>query len=289
MLANDGPGHRATIGGVVIDLHVHTARCRHADGAIEDYVRAAASRGVQTLAFTDHLPLAPALASRVPGADGYAMPESELDEYMSDVARAAALGADLGVEVLCGIEADLVESVTQHARSLLAGRDFDLVLGSVHFIDGWAFDDPARTDRYAEWRPEDLWERYFSDLVAAARAGVADVIAHADLVKKFRFVPDAPVGHLYARAAEACAEAGVAVEVNTAGLRKPCRELYPSHEFLVALRRAGVPVTVGSDAHTPGDVGSGWEAAAAALEAAGYDSVLVYRNRRPQEVPLARW
>lgn len=270
----------------MIDLHVHTPRCRHATGELHEYVRAAASRGVRTLAFTDHLPLAPALAAAVPGAEGYAMPEAEVDAYAADVARAARLGADLGVEVLFGIEADLVPSAIDYARTLVSSRPFDLVLGSVHFIDGWAFDDPERTGRYAEWRPDDLWERYFDDLCAAARTGIADVIAHADLVKKFRFLPDGPVDHLYERAARAFAEAGVAVEVNTAGLRKPCREIYPSRDFLAALRRAGVPVTVGSDAHAPDDVGAGWAQARAALAAAGYESVLVFRGRARTEVSI---
>jgi histidinol-phosphatase (PHP family) len=78
----------------------------------------------------------------------------------------------------------------------------------------------------------------------------------------------------------------VAVEVNTAGLRKPCQELYPAQELLDELFAAGVPVTVGSDAHRPSEVGAGWNEARAALMAAGYRSVLVFRQRVPEEVPL---
>jgi histidinol-phosphatase (PHP family) len=270
----------------VIDLHVHTWRCRHGEGTADEYVRAAAARGVSTLAFTEHLPLAPDLAQAVPGAAAYAMPFDELDEYVRDVRAAAITGAELGVEVLLGIEVDAVPSAISYARDLLGGYSFDMVLGSVHFIDSWAFDDPAHTERYDEWSVDELWERYFTELAAAAASGVADVVAHADLIKKFCRKPAGPVTQLYATAAAALADADVAVEVNTAGLRKPCREIYPAQEFLNELRRAGVPVTLGSDAHRPAEVGAGLAEAVAAVRAAGYRSVVVFRNRRAQEVGI---
>jgi len=270
----------------VIDLHVHTFRCRHAEGTPSEYVRAAATRGVGTVAFTDHLPLAPAVVELVAGAEKYAMPATELPVYISEVAEAAELGQELGVEVLCGIEVDAVSSALDHASAILESYPFDIVLGSVHFIDDWAFDDPSRRDRYAEWRPEDLWERYFGDLAWAAASGIADVMAHADLVKKFCFVPEGPQDALYEQTAALLRSAGVAVEVNTAGLRKPCQELYPAPAFLKALQRAGVPVTVGSDAHSPHEVGAGWSEAISALREAGYKSMLVFRGRTPEEVAL---
>jgi histidinol-phosphatase (PHP family) len=273
----------------MIDLHVHTWRCRHAVGTAEEYVRAAAERGISVLGFTEHLPLAPALAANVPGAEGYAMPAEELADYMAEVHEAAEVGRELGVEVLCGVEVDLVPVALEHARSSLQAVAFDVVLGSVHFIDGWAFDDPARTGEYDRWDTTILWERYFADLAAAAGTGIADVMAHADLIKKFCRVPPGPLDSLYRETARVLAGAGVAVEVNTAGLRKPCREIYPGPELLRELARAGVPVTVGSDAHDPSEVGFAGEAARTALADAGYRSVLVYRGRVPEEVPLDAW
>ncbi|MBN1192975.1 MAG: histidinol-phosphatase HisJ family protein [Coriobacteriia bacterium] len=270
----------------MIDLHVHTWRCRHAEGTAEEYVKSAAKRGVQVLAFTEHLPLSAELAARVPGAEGYAMPLEELPDYVEDVRRAAALGMELGVDVLLGIEVDAVPAGLTDAASLLGAYPFDIVLGAVHFIDDWAFDDPEHTERYTEWSIDDLWERYFSDLTTAARTGLVDVVAHIDLVKKFCFRPHGSLEALYSRTARALAQAQVAVEVNTAGLRKPCREIYPSQPLLAALRHAGVAVTIGSDAHCPEEVGAGMPEALATLREAGYRSALVFRNRQPQEVGL---
>jgi histidinol-phosphatase (PHP family) len=270
----------------VIDLHVHTWRCRHADGLAEEYVRAASASGVTILGFTEHLPMDPVFAASVPGAAGYAMPAVELDAYVEEVRQAAAVGRELGVEVLLAAEADVVPASVAHSAALIAEYPFDYVLGSVHFIGEWAFDDPDRIDRYDAWTPMKLWERYFDELILAAGAGLVDVMAHADLVKKFRGRPDEPVEHLYSTAAEAFAQAGVAVEINTAGLRKPCRELYPDVRFLRSLHRSGVGITLGSDAHRPSEVGADMDAALASARDAGYRSALVYRGRQPEEVGL---
>ncbi|MBF4510044.1 MAG: histidinol-phosphatase HisJ family protein [Aeromicrobium sp.] len=269
----------------MIDLHVHTWRCRHATGEVGDYVAAAIQAGVRTLAITEHMPLAPALMA-IPGAAGYAMPAAELPEYVTEITGRRECAADRGVELLLGIEADLVPESFDHVREVLAAHPFDVVLGSVHFIDGWAFDDPERADGYAGRDIDAMWERYFADVVTAARTGLADVIGHIDLVKKFGYRPNGPSGALYHDLACALAETGVAVEVNTAGLRKPCAEIYPGDELLAALSAAGVPVTIGSDAHAPSEVGYGAVAAITALERAGYRSALVFRQRVPEEVAL---
>lgn len=271
----------------MIDLHVHTWRCRHAVGTVAEYVDAAAQRGVATIAITDHLPLSPALVARDPSVAGYAMPAAEMPDYVTEVldARQRAVQAG-GPEVLLGVEADLYPGNEEFVAASIAEYPFDVVLGSVHFVDGWAFDDPDRTDGYAAWDVRELWERYFDDLIGAARSGLADVIGHADLVKKFGYVPEGDLDGMYRRAASAFAEAGVAVEVNTAGLRKPCAELYPSQAFLGALRRENVPVTIGSDAHAPVEVASAYREAREALERAGYRSAVVFRGRRAEEVAL---
>jgi histidinol-phosphatase (PHP family) len=261
----------------VIDVHLHTGRCRHASGTPSEYAAVAESRGITTIAFTDHMPL-------LDNDDSdYAMSSSELPEYVDDVCRTAR---EARVEVLLGIEADWVPGREADIAEALALHRYDLVLGSVHFIDGWAFDDPRCRHGYEAWDAEALWNRYFDELVTAASSGLFDVMAHPDLLKKFDYRPPQDLSPLYARAAEAFAEAEVAVEVNTAGLRKPCREIYPALGLLAACRRAGVPATLGSDAHDPTDVGAGYGEARELLQAAGYDSLVVFRGREPEEVPL---
>ncbi|HZL06875.1 MAG TPA: histidinol-phosphatase HisJ family protein, partial [Coriobacteriia bacterium] len=174
----------------------------------------------------------------------------------------------------------------EHVARLVTRYPFDLVLGSVHYIDGWAFDDPERQDGYGAWDTLALWERYFADVARAAATGLIDVLGHVDLVKKFGFVPTEDLADLYRRASEAIAASGVTVEINTAGLRKPCAEMYPGQELLTELVRHGVPLTVGSDAHSPEDVGANWHEARRAILDAGGATVSVFRLRRREEVAL---
>lgn len=265
----------------MIDLHVHTARCGHATGEMSEYVEAGRAAGLSVLTFTDHLPMPAGYPQH------YTMRADELPLYVADVrAAAAASAAEGGPEILCGIEADWLPGHVAWTREALAGLDLDLVLGSVHFIEDWAFDDPDLIDRYGGWEIDALWDRYFSELAAAARSGLFDVMAHPDLVKKFGFFAAADPTPWYEGAALAMAEAGCAVEVSTGGLRKPVGRIYPALELLTACRRRGVPATTGSDSHAPGEVAFGLDQARALLREAGYDSLVVFRNRRPEEVPL---
>jgi len=246
-----------------------------------EYVEAGRARGLDVICFTDHLPM-PA-----PYPQHYTMEAGEMPAYVADVlAAAAGARASGGPEVLLGIEADWLPDAVPSVRQAVAAYDFDVVLGSVHFLGDWAFDDPDLVARYDAWRPDDLWERYFEEVAHAAASGLFDVIAHPDLVKKFGSRPDRDPRPWYEMTADALAQSGVAVEVNTAGLRKPVGEIYPSLDLLKACRRHGVPATMGSDAHAPAEVGEGLDLARELLLDAGYGSVVCFRNRTAQEVGL---
>ncbi len=265
----------------MIDMHVHSSRCGHASGTPAEYVAAARAAGVTIMAFTDHLPL-PARFDA-----GYAMPECELSEYIADV-RALQREADAvgGPEILLGIEADWFCGREEDLAEDLAEQPWDVVLGSVHFQGEWAFDDPRLTDEYQCRRIDRVWRRYFEDVAASALTGLFDVISHPDLVKKFNYLPSGDLTPYYRTAIDAIAEAGVAIEANSSGWRKPCEEIYPSPAFLKLAFEAGIPATSGSDSHKPSEVGQGLADAREALMEAGYRSVLVWRGRVPEEVPL---
>jgi histidinol-phosphatase (PHP family) len=265
----------------VIDLHMHTSKCGHATGTVDEYVDAGRAAGLSVMCFTDHLPLPAGYPQH------YTMPAGEMDDYVGDVAAAAKRSAAAGgPEVLCGIEADWLPKSIDAVREAISGHDFDMVLGSVHFLDDWAFDDPELVALYESWNIDTLWERYFDELARAASSRLFDVMAHPDLVKKFAFFPTADPAHWYELAASAMAEAGCAVEVNSAGLRKPVGEIYPSLRMLKACRRRGVAATLGSDAHAPLEVGAGLVEGRELLREAGYESVVVFRKRVAQEVAL---
>jgi histidinol-phosphatase (PHP family) len=210
----------------------------------------------------------------------------EATEDLGEHCAAIADAREAGLPVLLGIEMDWLPGRRDEIAGVLAGHPFDVVLGSVHWLDKLAIDDPD--DPAAEHiPPEAVWERYLDELAAAAGSGLYDVMAHPDLPKVFghRF-PDTLAGRLDDLIG-AIADAGVAIECSSAGLRKPVRELYPDPDWLARFRAAGVPATLSSDAHKPEDVARDYPTAVAAMRGAGYETITRFRRREATQVPIA--
>ncbi len=266
------------------DYHVHTFRCGHAGGASRDFVRRAIERGLSEIGFTDHIPLYflpekerdPRLAMREDQLDGYVREVEEL--------RQEFRGA---IEVRLGLEADYAEGHEETLARWLARADWDLVLGSVHWVDGGWIDDPATSPaRFAREGVEPLYDRYYALLAKAARTGFFDVLTHFDLPKKHGHRPAAPREAAEAEAIRAAKEAGVAVEISSAGLRKPVGEAYPEPRLLRQIVAAGIPVTFSSDAHAPAEVGWGYEQTLVMAREAGVSELVTFEKRRKVRRPL---
>ena len=189
-----------------------------------------------------------------------------------------------------GVEMDYVPGREDRIANLLEARDFDYVIGSVHFIGNRAVDHPG-WDAWEVGDPDAVWRRYFETLAEAARSGLYDVLAHPDLVKvwgRARPLPERDPRFYYETAVEAIGEAGVAVEVSTAGLRKPVEELYPAPAFAAMCVDAGASFSLSSDAHVPEDVGRDYDRALEAMEGWGVREVAVFEGRERRLEPLGR-
>ena len=264
----------------LVDYHVHTARCGHAVGSMEGYIEHAIASGLRELGFSDHLYLYWLDADERDPELG--MAEWELDFYVEDVERCRRqYGRDITIRL--STEADFVPGHEQKLEGILRRYDWDYVIGSVHFIDGWGFDDSRKLAGYAEWDIDQLYARYFDLVGQSAETGYFDTIGHPDLVKKFGHRPRVDQGSAYAEVAARFARSGVCVEVNTSGLRKPVREVYPHLDLLRACRAAGVPATLGSDAHAPAEVAADLASASALLTQAGYDRYTLFAARTRQQ------
>ena len=202
----------------------------------------------------------------------------DLDEYCGFVRE--------DTDLRLGIEADFIAGAEDRTASLLEARDFDYVVGSVHFISEGAVD----MEDYGAWgtgggrSAEDVWRRYFETVAESARSGLFDIIAHPDLVKYWgpthpERIPQRDLRFFYEPAVEALAEADVAVEVSTAGLRKPAGELYPAPAFLSMCLEAGVPLALSSDAHRREDVGHAYDQALELLGELGAEELSVFERR----------
>jgi len=196
-----------------------------------------------------------------------------------------------GTPLRVGVECDYIPGAEEKTAALLESRDFDYVVGSVHFIGEG--DAAVDHDGFDVWdggdNAEEIWRRYFEALAACARSGLFDILAHPDLVKVWGRDRPAPAGDLrrfYEPAIEAIAESGIAVELSTAGLRKPVGELYPSRQFAELCIEAGAPFALSSDAHLPEQVGFEYDRALAFLDAIGVEEICVFEQRQRRLAPL---
>jgi histidinol-phosphatase (PHP family) len=245
----------------------------------ERYREAAGERGISELGVSEHIyRFSQALEVwRHPFWERFT--RDDLDAYCGFVREQT--------DLRLGIEADFVPGAEDRLANLLDARDFDYVVGSVHFIREGAVD----MDDFTVWDPKDprrspesIWQRYFETVAASAASGLFDIIAHPDLVKIWGpahpdRIPARDLRYFYEPAVEAFAEADVAVEISTAGLRKPVEEMYPAPAFLEMCLEAGVPLALSSDAHRPEDVGAGYEQAVELLGELGVERLSVFEGR----------
>ncbi len=254
------------------DYHIHTPLCKHASGAPEEYKLHAARLGMPALCFSDH----------APAPDGYdSKYRMALDDFPAYRRMIAAIQNQKPPAVGFGIEADYYPAGVEFLRTWLPRQSFDMILGSVHYIGDWAFDNPDERHLWESAGVERAWSRYFQLVGEMADTRLFDIAAHLDLPKKFGFrPPETAVRAMAAPALDRIRAAGMAIEINTAGLRKPVGEMYPAPCLLEMARARGIPICFGSDAHTPAEVGYAFPAALAAARAAGYRAAVRFKARR---------
>lgn len=247
---------------------------------VERYLAAARAAGVTELGCSEHVYRFTA------GLDLWRHPfweeqaRDDLDAYCEFVRT---------TPLKLGIEMDYVPGAEDRTRTLLERREFDYVLGSVHFVGDRAVDHEGWDIWEARGDPDAVWRRYFEALAGAAASGLFDVLAHPDLVKvwgRARPAPERDPRFYYEPAVEAIAEAGVAVEVSTAGLRKPVGELYPAPGFAAMCLEAGAPFSLSSDAHAPDDVGHAYDQAVSEMRGWGVEEIATFDRRRRTLEPL---
>jgi histidinol-phosphatase (PHP family) len=249
---------------------------------VERYRAAAAAAGIEELGASEHVyRFRQALDLwRHPFWEEQA--RDDLDAYCEFLR-----GAGLKV----GVECDFVPGAEERTAALLEAREFDYVVGSVHFVGDAAVDHPDWDAWERGGDSEEVWSRYFDALAECARSGLFDILAHPDLVKVWgggRPLPEGDLRRFYEGAVEAIAASGIAVEVSTAGLRKPVGELYPARGFAELCVEAGAAFALSSDAHLPEQIGFEYATAVEFLEGLGVEEICVFERRSRCLAPLGR-
>jgi histidinol-phosphatase (PHP family) len=254
------------------DYHMHTPLCRHATGEPVDYARRAVEIGLTEIGFSDHSPM------HRDDFDNWRMRNDQLDEYVEKVRKAQLDFPQLTVRL--ALEVDYLPGHEDWIRELAARHPWDYFIGSVHYVsDTWAVDSPYKL---SEWKNRDafeVWSIYFERLTKAAETGLFEIIAHVDLPKKFGHRPTQDCTSLYERFLSAAKKSNCAIELNTAGLRKDCKEIYPNRQILELAFQKDVPITFGSDAHAPAEVGMNFAEAIQLARSVGYRESARYKAR----------
>jgi histidinol-phosphatase (PHP family) len=275
---------------VLTDYHVHlrpdeagrdSAAEAFSAANAERYREVASERGIDELGVAEHIYRFSAALDvwQHPLWMQYAV--DDLDAYCSFVRDQT--------DLKLGIEADFIPGREERMRALLEEREWDYVIGSIHFLAEGALD----YDKYDVWNnarsADHVWRTYFTWLGELAASGIYDVMAHPDLVKHWgqeRPWPEKDLRFYYDIAMEQIAESGIAVEVSTAGLRKPVGEIYPSSAFLEMIVDAGNPIVLSSDAHTTDHLGYAYEEAVQFLADHGVTELAVFENRELRMEPI---
>jgi histidinol-phosphatase (PHP family) len=288
----------------VIDYHLHL--WPHSERSvwfrldqIAQYCALAQAQGVTELALTEHSHRfrdfrsaigdfwtraghEPTSAAMAEYFDFHA--RNSLEEYVT-LAQAAK---DAGLPVRIGLEVDYCRDQMDVVAALLAQYPFDVLIGSVHWLGTWQFDDISNPVQMAEWTTRDVdqcWADYARSLGELAASRAVDVLAHPDLIKVAGFAPAAPEG-FWDQMAEAACAADVSIECSSAGWIKPVAEQYPAAGFLDRLVARGATFTTASDAHRPDRVAERVGDLAQLLEARGVVNLAAYDQRRRHLVPL---
>jgi len=255
------------------DYHMHTPLCGHAEGSPEEYVRQAIKMGFEEIGFSDHAPMVNKPMPHI------TMSMDELPKYhamIEDVQKRFA--SQINIKI--GIEADFLPGYEEKTQAVIESYPYDYVIGSVHFIDDWAFDDPATREYWKVHDVDEVYRQYYALLRQSAQTGFYQIIGHCDLPKKFGARPTVDLTDEIKATAQVFKETGIAIEINTSGLRKPIGEIFPALNCLKIYRQANVPLIFGSDAHNPLDVGKDFDKAVNLAKSAGYSEYVIFKNKK---------
>lgn len=250
-----------------VDLHNHTTLCNHAEGEPEAYVRQAIAAGIEQFGFSDHAPMH--------FDPQYRMSFEQMPLYETMIRDLKTRFAG-NIDILFAYEVDYLPG---HMDARVLEADVDYLIGSVHFIDEWGFDNPEFIGRYEHEDIDVIWERYFDLITQMANSRLFDIVGHLDLIKVFKYLPKKPVETIARSAMEAIKKADMVLEISAAGIRKPINETYPSKTLLEMAFELDIPITFGSDAHKPEQVGLYRKEIETLARSVGYTQCATFRNR----------
>jgi len=249
-----------------IDLHNHTTRCNHATGSMEDYIKKAIDLKIDIFGFSDHAPMNFDKEYRMSLEQSYQYEKEVLtlkDKYKNDI------------EILLAYEVDYMSN-NQYIEEKILNSNVDYLIGSVHFLDTWGFDNPEYLKEYENKNIDDIWINYFNTIEEMAKTNYFNIVGHLDLIKVFKFLPKKDIKSIAYKALKQIKKSNMTIEVNSAGLRKPIKEQYPSRSLLELAYELDIDITFSSDAHSIEQIGFGYENNIRIAKSIGFKNCVSY-------------
>ncbi len=257
---------------MLVDLHNHTILCNHAKGSTNEYVQAAIKAGTSYFGFSDHAPMN--------FSQKYRMSFDQMDMYEKDIHSLKERYKDQ-IDILLAYEVDFLEG---YMDERVLNADVDYLIGSVHFIKKWEFDNPEFIGEYKNRDINQIWQEYFDTIEEMAKQNLFDIVGHIDLIKIFKYMPTKDIRIIAQNAIKAIKKADMVVELNTAGYRKPIGEAYPSSDILELLSDFNIPITFGSDAHDPSQIALRSNEIENLAKRFGYRECAIFKQRERQMI-----
>lgn len=266
-----------------IDYHTHHERCGHATGTLRQYIEQAIKIGLDQIGLSDHMPVIHLPKEKI--LPGLGMELAELENYVDEaVALKKEYKNDIDIKV--GLEADYIKGYEEEIEKLLNSYPFDYILGSVHFLGEWDLSDSRQMEGWRKRPLDDIFTDYYLAIQGAAKSGLYDIIGHFDVIKKFGHVPTKDMRAIIEETLQIIKKQDIAIEINTSGLYKIVKEVYPAPKIIEKAVNIEIPFTLGSDAHKPEHVHVGIEEGRKYLKQFGVKELATFDKRKKIMISL---
>ena len=249
-----------------VDLHNHTSLCNHATGKTEEYIQRAIEIGIDIYGFSDHAPM--------DFEPEYRMDLSQCDTYENDILYLKEKYKN-EIQILLAYEVDFMNNKS-YMEDRILNSNVDYLIGSVHFINEWGFDNPQYIKYYENKNIDDIWISYFDTVKDMAKTSKFNIVGHLDLIKVFKFLPKKDVRLIAKDALKQIKKSNMVIELNASGLRKPIKESYPSNLLLQEAFELDIPITFSSDAHSVEQIGYKYNELVSIAKNIGYNKCVSF-------------
>jgi histidinol-phosphatase (PHP family) len=263
---------------MLVSYHTHTI---WSDGTADAraMLAAAGNAGLAEIGISDHYVMTPDVE------ECWSMPLDFLSEYTNELKDIADNTKTTKLKI--GLEADYFPQTINALSSELSNYNFDYIIGSVHILDGFHLDDTA--EKWMDLTQDDIntvWRNYYLTLAKMAATNLFDIVGHFDLCKKFAFYPSIDLSGEIDNALDAISDAGMTIEINTAGWDKPAASAYPEIDILMNANRRNIPIIISADAHATKEINRHYNKAIELAIKAGYKQQTIYTQREKIIVSL---